>query len=265
MARASAGVSKALAVGAVISVFALWGASGPAQADVGGVVGTATGAGGDAVGGVVGPQADSVTDPVTQVTDPVTHVIAPVTHAADPVTHAVTHAVAGPVATVQKATKPAADQPRAASTPQQTTQPVGAVGSGPTARTGSAAHTASTSPAARRSRHQADSRRGRRRPSAAPDMVRASALGEALLLASVRPPVRQQVVGASDTSAEQACRSASLTAADLLRCARLGVLLPNLGGPRTILLPISLALVSVGLVMVARGRRRHGPSVRGAV
>ncbi|WP_344045655.1 hypothetical protein [Nocardioides panacihumi] len=262
MARASAGVFKALAVGGVFAVLSvLWGATGPAQADGGGVVGAVTGAGSDAVGGVVGP----ITDPVTHVTDPVTHAV---THAvpgpvASAVPSPVASAVADPVPTVKKAAGSAAGQPRQPGAgPQHTAPLVGGAQPGEKARTGSATRAAGTSTTARPSRHKAGSRRAvRERPPSARPLLLAAVRRDAELLTTGPTLGRRQVVDASETSAEQACRTSSLAASDLLRCARVDVLLPNLGGPGMVLLPISLALIGAGLVMAVHGRRRRGPAV----
>jgi hypothetical protein len=58
-----------------------------------------------------------------------------------------------------------------------------------------------------------------------------------------------------DSNFDESCQSASLAADDLRRCAYASMLIPQLGGPPSILLSLSLAMIGTGLVLVARRRR----------
>ena len=67
---------------------------------------------------------------------------------------------------------------------------------------------------------------------------------------------QRQVVAATRPRADAPCRSASLAEADLRRCARADIALPDLGGPQALLLPIGVVLLGAGLAFVVRSRRR---------
>lgn len=54
---------------------------------------------------------------------------------------------------------------------------------------------------------------------------------------------------------DESCRSPSLAIADLRRCARASILIPQLGGPAPVWALLSLTMVVTGLVLMARRRR----------
>ena len=111
--------------------------------------------------------------------------------------------------------------------------------------------------------------RGRRRSATertpATSLQRRSQLHGDSILASMRPDWRHSFAAiergersgvALQTSLDdESCRSGSLAVRDLRRCAFASTLIPQLGGPSSALLLMSLAMIGAGLALVARRRR----------
>jgi hypothetical protein len=122
-----------------------------------------------------------------------------------------------------------------------------------------AGHRSRAVPAHRRQAHR---HQAHRRPAAAPARLGVPAAIEAprsaalLTLARSRPVAATRPRAERAEKAEEACHTASLAAANLRLCAQADIVLPNLGGPRTVLLSTGIALLTAGLVTVVRSRRR---------
>jgi hypothetical protein len=96
----------------------------------------------------------------------------------------------------------------------------------------------------------------------------AAAAARRLILASMRPewlsrpaalpPGPTSDVVVPESFYDASCRSASLDLPALRRCAHASMVIPQLGGPASVWLPLSLAMVGTGLVLVARRRRGAG-------
>ena len=271
------------------AVFSLsWAAMGPAQADggVGGAVGALVGTGGGAVedtvdqvvgGALPGDTVDGVTQPVV---DQARHAVV------EPV-RAVTQVVGdeGPSEPATESTSGTARGTSGGPAGGTSAGPAGGTSSGTAGRTsggtsdGSSGGSAGTSagptshassnishashPSTPRRHRMHASRSAQERASraaTAPTRTVLHAPTRGATLQSQIPDRAAEVAVAAEPTADRACRSTSLLARDLRRCALADTLLPNLGGARMILLPISLALVSIGLVL-AVPRRRRAPAI----
>lgn len=218
---------------------------------VGGTGGAVGGTGG-AVGGttVGGPAGDSVGGTVREVTGAVGGTV-----------RSATTTVGGTVHHVISAGGRLSQQQPHSSPP--TSGPTTSGGTPPDANQPQPGNAAVVHPAAATDTRRI-SRRGER-VERAPESRAAVAAARRLILASVRPewlhrsavagPTESRDLATPTSFYDEACRSASLAIADLRRCARASMLIPELGGPASVWLPLSLAMIGAGLVLVARRRR----------
>ena len=239
MARAWAGIRIAVAC----TVFsALWLAAGPAQAGGGDLVdGAVGGAGGGAVRDPVGDGVDGTVGRVTGSSDPV-------------LKDTVRKARGDATRLSQTAAELLRDIPRDVGSEPQNDPAT------PAADTSSDA--SSNAPRQRQKAHGGQP--ARERASAVRRIPRTSAHGDSMHRPLVAERGARQVAAALAPHVDNPCASGSLAVRDLLRCARAGTPIPGLGGIPRILLPAGLVMVGMGLILVARGRRRGtcvGPAI----
>lgn len=237
MARAWGGIGIAVAC-TVLSALCL--AAGPAQAG-----------GGDLVDGAVGSAgAGAVSDPVGDVVD---GTVGQVT-GSDPVIEDTVRKARGDATKLShKAADLLQDIPRdVGSEPQN--DPA-------TPAADSSSDASSNAP---RQRQKAHGGPARERASAVRSVPRTSAHSDSKHRPLVAERGARQVAAALAPHGDNPCASGSLAVRDLLRCARAGTPLPGLGGFSRLLLPAGLVMVGMGLLLVARGRRRGtrvGPAI----
>ncbi|WP_459985387.1 hypothetical protein [Nocardioides sp. AN3] len=269
------GTSRVVAGAVVCAVVSLSGVvGGPAQADggatptLGGAVGAVGGAvdnlGGTA-GGAVGGTGDAVSGTaggaVHQVTGVVGGAVSGATTSAGSTAHHVVGSVGGRLPQQPHASTLTSGPTTSAGTPQHATE--AQPGTVHVVRAGAAAPAVKDpAPATAGRRISPRGERARR----VPVSRTAPAPARLLIRATMRPEWwnRSAVAGSTGSmevampasSADESCRSASLAFADLRRCAHASMLIPQLGGPGSVWLPLSLAMVGTGVVLV--GRRRRG-------
>ena len=230
MARAWGGFRIAVAC----TVFsALWLAAGPAQAGGGDLVGAVGGAGGGAVPDPVGDGVDGTVGRVTGSPDPV-------------LKDTVRKARGEATRLSQTAAELLRHVPRDAGTEPRKDPAT------PAADTSSDA----SSNAPRQRQKARGGQPARERASAVRRIPRTSAHGDSRHRPLVAERGARQVAAAPAPHVDNPCASGSLAVRDLLRCARAGTPLPGLGGIPRILLPAGLVMIGLGLILVARGRRR---------
>lgn len=273
------GTSRVVAGAVVCAVVSLSGVAGsPAQADdgmegatptlgraignaggaLGGGVenlgpGGAAGGTGGAVGGttVGGPAGVNVGGTVGQVTGTVGGTVRSATTTVGGTVHHVVNSAGGRLSQQQPHSSPPTSRPTTSggTTPDANQPQPG---------TAAVVHPAAATDTRRTSRHG-------ERVQRVPVSRAAVAAARRLILASVRPewlhrsavagPTESRDVATPTSFYDEACRSASLAIADLRRCARASMLIPELGGPASGWLPLSLAMIGTGLVLVERRRR----------
>ena len=230
-------------------------AAGPAHAGVGDLIDGAVGsAGGGGVGDPVGDGVDGTVGRVTGSSDAVLNdTVRKVTTPARPSPQ---EAPSGPRGNATKLSQAAAellrDIPRVVGSEPQNDMAT------PASDTSDAS---SNVPPQRQKAHVGMP--GRERTSAVRRAPRTSAHDDSMhRLVAMRGA--RQVATALTPHVDPACASGSLAVRDLRRCARAGTPLPGLGGFPSILPPAGLAMVGMGLILVARGRRRVacvGPAI----
>ena len=254
MARAWTGIRIAVAC-TVFSALCL--AAGPAHAGVGDLIDGAVGrAGGGVVGDTVEDGVDGTVGRVTGSSDAVLKDTArKVTTPAEPSRQ---EAPSGPRGNATKLSQAAAellrDIPRVVGSEPQNDMAT------PASDTSSDA--SSNAPP---QRQKADGGQpARERTSDVRRTPRTSAHDDSMHRRLVAMRGARQVAAALAPHVDAPCASGSLAVRDLRRCARAGTPLPGLGGFPRILPPVGLVMVGMGLILVARGRRRGtcvGPAI----
>ncbi|MDH2414448.1 hypothetical protein [Nocardioides sp. CER19] len=227
----------------------------------GGAVGGAVGGTGGAVGGAVGgPAAHSAGGSVGGTVRGVTRAVGGTVRGA---TTTVGGTVDGTVDHVANST--GRRLPQQPSSSPLTSGPTTSGGTSPSA-TGPQPRTAAVTPVKDRAPATANRKPARKEERAKQVRVSpaAAAAAHALILAYMRSDLlhRSAMAGSAESaevmpasSNDESCLSASLAIADLRRCAHASMLIPQLGGPASVWMPLSLAMVGTGLVLVARRRR----------
>lgn len=248
MAQTCSGIRRVV----VCTVFTgFWLAAGPAHAGVGDLADDALGGAG-AVGNTVGDAVDDTVDTVGKVAgsadDTVKDTVRNVTKNAEPSTQEGSSGAGGGATEPSRApAEPRRDGPKVVAAPQRA----------PVTPALDASPASPSDARALRGEAQRDQRsQERSRASAVSRGRRTSPPRDVAHRTDVAVRGAQEVAAPLALPADHPCASGSLAAHDLRQCARADLSLPGLGGVPMMLVPAGLVLIGLGLLLVARGRRR---------